>query len=171
MTLDEAIKHADELAEEQDKLCKRYDDASGYTRSHNEDIRTTDAKKCIKCAAEHRQLAEWLKELKQLREQTGWIPIKTRPLTKEEKEEFGHEYAYMYDCPLPDDGQDVLITDWCGNVEIDTFCRDYDAFYFETNCDDGEVIAWMPLPTPYKAESKIEQALAYADQDTLMPAT
>lgn len=26
--------------------------------------------KCEKCADEHRQLAEWLKELKQLREQT-----------------------------------------------------------------------------------------------------
>ena len=50
MTLDEAIKHAEEVAEEQDKLCKRYDDASGYTRSHNEDIRTTDAKKmCQVC--------------------------------------------------------------------------------------------------------------------------
>lgn len=33
------------------------------------------------------------------------------------------------------------------------------------------VIAWMPLPTPYEAESKIEQTLAYADQDTMMPAT
>ncbi len=68
MTLDEAIKHAEEVAKEQDKLCKRYDDASGYTRSHNEDIRTTDAKKCAKCAEEHRQLAEWLEELKELKE-------------------------------------------------------------------------------------------------------
>ena len=69
MTIDEAIKIAEEEAKEQDKLCKRYDDASGYTRSHNEDIRTTDAKRCEKCAEEHRQLAEWLKELKQLRKQ------------------------------------------------------------------------------------------------------
>lgn len=67
VTIDEAIKHAEEVAEEQDKLCKRYDDASGYTRSHNEDIRTTNAKKCVECAEEHRQLAEWLKELKELR--------------------------------------------------------------------------------------------------------
>ena len=74
MTLEEAIKHAEEVAEEQDKLCKRYDDASGYSRSHNEAIRTTDAKRCSKCAKDHRQLAEWLKELKQLREQTKCIP-------------------------------------------------------------------------------------------------
>lgn len=68
MTLDEAIQHAEEVAEEQDKLCKRYDDASGYTRSQNQDIRTTDAKKCKRCAEEHRQLAEWLKDYKQLKE-------------------------------------------------------------------------------------------------------
>lgn len=69
MTIDEAIKHAEEVAIEQDKLCKRYDDASGYTRSHNEEIRTSDAKKCEKCASEHRQLAEWLKDYKRLKEQ------------------------------------------------------------------------------------------------------
>lgn len=64
MILDEAIKHAEEEAIEQDKLCKRYDDASGYTRCHNEAIRTTGAKRCEECAKEHRQLAEWLKELR-----------------------------------------------------------------------------------------------------------
>ena len=93
---------------------------------------------------EMRDLVEFLSRLPK------WIPIKTRPMTEEEKEEIGHEYAYIYDCPLPDDGQDVLVTDCCGNVEVDTFCRDYEGFYFECNCDDGEVTAWMPLPKPYK---------------------
>jgi thiol-disulfide isomerase/thioredoxin len=69
MTLDEAIKHCEEVAEEQDKLCKRYDDASGYSRSHNESIRVADAKWCERCAKEHRQLAEWLKDYKRLKEQ------------------------------------------------------------------------------------------------------
>ena len=45
MTLDEAIRHAEEVAE--------YD-------CYNDDQR--------KCADEHRQLAEWLRELKRLRE-------------------------------------------------------------------------------------------------------
>ena len=87
-------------------------------------------------------------------DQTRWIPMKTREMTKEEKEEIGFDFGYMYDCPLPDDGQEVLITDCYGNVEIDTFCRDYDGVYFEENCDDGEVVAWMPLPQPYKTESE-----------------
>lgn len=68
MTLDEAIKHAEEVAKEQDKLCKRYDDASGYSRSHNDAIRTTDAKRYEECAEEHRQLAAWLSELKVYKE-------------------------------------------------------------------------------------------------------
>lgn len=103
------------------------------------------------CTIQQKQACDMAKKAL---EQTRWIPIKTRPMTEEEKEEIGHEYVFMYDCPLPDDGQDVLITDCYGNVEVDTFCRDHEGFYFETNCDDGEVIAWMPLPTPYKAESE-----------------
>lgn len=82
MTLNEAIKHAEEVAKEQDELCKRYDDASRYYRSHNEDIVSANAKKCrecFECAKEHRQLAEWLKDYKRLLEQepkTGhWIIV------------------------------------------------------------------------------------------------
>lgn len=66
--IDEAIAHAEDVAKEQDKLSKRYDDASGYSRSHNDDIRTSEAKECERCAEDHRQLAEWLRELKAYRE-------------------------------------------------------------------------------------------------------
>ena len=67
MTLDEAIKHAEEVAEQQDYLAEREDRASGYTRTHNESIRTEGAKKCLKCASDHRQLAEWLRQLSEIR--------------------------------------------------------------------------------------------------------
>ena len=63
ISLEEAIKHCEEVAKGQDYLAKRCDDASGYTRSHNEAIRTEEAKKHCECASEHRQLAEWLREL------------------------------------------------------------------------------------------------------------
>jgi hypothetical protein len=69
MTLDEAIKHCEEIAEEQNKLCERCDRASGYSRSHNEAIRTSDAKNHEKCGQEHIQLAAWLRELKAYKEQ------------------------------------------------------------------------------------------------------
>lgn len=69
MTIDEAIKHCEEIATDQDKLSKRCDDASGYSRSHNKSIRTNDAKKHEKCGQDFRQLAEWLRELKTYKEQ------------------------------------------------------------------------------------------------------
>jgi hypothetical protein len=69
MTLDEAIKQCEEAAEDRDKLCKRCDAASGYSRSHNEAIRTQEAKEHEKCSQDFRQLAGWLKELKAYKEQ------------------------------------------------------------------------------------------------------
>ena len=83
-----------------------------------------------------------------------WIEIKTRPLTAEEREEIGNpDIEYMFDCPLPDDAQEVLVTTRYGDVQTDTFYRD-DGCYFETYCGEGDVIAWMPLPEKYKAESE-----------------
>ena len=67
MTIDEAITHCLEVAKEQDKLATRYEDASGYSRTHIESLRTNESIKCRECAKEHRQLAEWLKELKKWR--------------------------------------------------------------------------------------------------------
>lgn len=63
MTIDEAIKYAEEVAEEQENKFS----ISGEFLGNNAD--------CKKCASEHRQLAEWLKELKKLREQTRWTPV------------------------------------------------------------------------------------------------
>ena len=59
MTLDEAIKHCEEVAE-----TKRQD-------AEDAEINGCDnfARDCEECANEHRQLAEWLSELKKLREQ------------------------------------------------------------------------------------------------------
>lgn len=57
MTLDEAIKHCEEVAEEQE------------WQAYKSLSRTDDEKmSCLECAKEHRQLAEWLRELKRDRE-------------------------------------------------------------------------------------------------------
>lgn len=91
---------------------------------------------------------------------TEWIPIKKRPLTDEEIEYYSdlgypsEEISFIYDCPLPDDGQSVLISNRYNSVETDTFYRD-DGCYFEDNYDEDDVLAWMPLPMPYKAESEV----------------
>ena len=82
----------------------------------------------------------------------GWIPLKTRPMTEEEMtfySEWAEYGAEIFDCPLPEDGQEVLVS-YGGYVCIDTFCKD-DGCYFEgVEIDDVE--AWMPLPEPYKVE-------------------
>lgn len=67
MTIEEAIKHCEEVAHQNKILMKRYDDASGYSRSHNEQIRTSGAIGCEQLISLYRQLAEWLKELKESR--------------------------------------------------------------------------------------------------------
>jgi len=64
MTLDEAITHAEEVAEEQEKLCKVNDDFNFSQPRWKE------------CAKEHRQLAKWLMELKEFKSRTGhWIRV------------------------------------------------------------------------------------------------
>ena len=59
MTIDEAISHAKEVATIQrnnEKLNRTLGTASPYVNET-----------CIKCAEEHEQLAEWLEELKDMR--------------------------------------------------------------------------------------------------------
>ena len=81
----------------------------------------------------------------------GWIPIKTRELTAEEKTEYP-DITFMWDCPLPDDAQDVLISTSWGDVKICTFCVDEYGSYFD-EMDEDDVLAWMPLPEPYTKEN------------------
>ena len=83
-------------------------------------------------------------------EREDWIPLKTRPMTEEELQarsgySLKHDITELYDCLLPEDGEEVLVTD--GQfVTTDTFYWD-DGCYF----DGGDVwTAWMPLPKPYK---------------------
>lgn len=69
MTLDEAIKHEEKIEKQQISRADALDDIPlfGMDKDDKKQI-----EECYKCAEEHRQLAEWLKELKQLREQTRW---------------------------------------------------------------------------------------------------
>lgn len=80
---------------------------------------------CSECADEHRQLAEWLAELKKYK----WIPISEQ---------------------LPVNGKIVLVTRQCQNknwyVEQDEY---YDDTGFESGADEN-IVAWMPLPEPYR---------------------
>lgn len=105
MTLDESIK--------------RYTNNAEYERM------VGNLQGCL----DFRQLAEWLSELKQLRERTKWIPTSER---------------------LPeDDGLYLVYTE-----EQPFVCPFENGEFFI-----DEVVAWMPLPVPmipepYKGESE-----------------
>lgn len=71
MTLDEAIKHCEEVAQENEK---QY---SGCPMKYDGAYANND-RTAGKCAEEHRQLAEWLKELKAYRQATENIKSEIR---------------------------------------------------------------------------------------------
>jgi hypothetical protein len=61
MTIDEAIKHCIEVAEENEAKAQKIGvQFLGTTKDK-------EATECRECAADHRQLAEWLNELKEAR--------------------------------------------------------------------------------------------------------
>ena len=70
MTIDEAIKHCEEVAAQKDheSFVDRWSDDDEWSESVKEN--------CRQCAADHRQLAEWLTELKERRatKRGEWCP-------------------------------------------------------------------------------------------------
>lgn len=87
MTIDEAIKHCEEVAEEQeqkakdkrrleDNMVELYHSCGGQGSA---DYREAEA--CAECASEHRQLAEWLRELKAYRDKDMML-IYANPLAE-----------------------------------------------------------------------------------------
>ena len=133
MTLDEAIKHAEEVADLCEYEASKYDMSDSYE--------SYVACQNGKCATEHRQLAEWLKELKQLREQTKWIPTSVRP---------------------PKPFELVVIQDSCGGYDLAKYIpskirpkKHPDGYWGEVdgiNYDYFDIEAWYSLPKEYRPE-------------------
>ena len=95
--------------------------------------------------------------------QDEWIPITFRQADDEEYEktrevydsywaDLPREECKVYDCRMPDDGQEVLITTSWGAVCEDTYHADDVLAGFEDHDDPDDVIAWMPKPGAYKKE-------------------
>lgn len=98
-----------------------------------------------------------------------WIPVTYRPMTAEERVEFAKHYGIEYcdtseektfDCPMPEDGQEIIISASWGVVE-DVADNDIDGEGFicyglEGNGDWDGVLAWMPKPEPYKEEGETD---------------
>lgn len=74
LTLEEAIKHCEEVAERQETNANSFENGDDFDKSLVEN--------CLECAEEYRQLSEWLKELKTYRnaitEMKKWINSNNR---------------------------------------------------------------------------------------------
>ena len=140
MTIDEAIKHAEEVADLCEYEASKYDMSDSY-ESH---VSCQEGK----CAEEHRQLAEWLKELKELKrlkeQEPKWIPC---------SEMLPEESGYYLVTVLVEDCYFLEVCSrWFAHP------NDYDITIGEwRECEDGEsVAAWMSLPEPYKENEVIK---------------
>lgn len=149
MTLDEAIKHATEVAEENQAVV----DSCDY---YGENMA-----KCEECAKEHRQLATWLEELKQLREQTRWILVSEK--LPEDLEPVNITWVNhnpeSYYVDIKDEPHTATGIYYKGRwYWYSSTCEDYLKEYGRCDVDeidaDIEVTAWMPLPTSYQGESE-----------------
>ena len=136
MTLDKAIKRAEEVVEEQEKAAKEWHEnqVRKCKLIRGTEMDYTHENECKKCAEEHRQLAEWLKELKQLREQTRWIPVSDRLPEDRELALFSTKADRVFEGRYFDDDTD----------------RQWYSFCDKTFAWNNVVTAWMPLPQPMK---------------------
>ena len=82
-----------------------------------------------------------------------WIPIKYHETTDDDGID-KNIYPLFLDCKMPDNGQDILICTKGGLIGYDT-CFDDDGYYLDSSFDwIDDVVAWMPLPEPYRPEKE-----------------
>lgn len=87
MTIIEAIKHCEEVAKQNETDAILYKNCKEIKANMYEKLTAEKAENdCRECAADHRQLAEWLMELKDLREENKVLIQKCDRLIKEKGE-------------------------------------------------------------------------------------
>lgn len=98
------------------------------------------------------EMIEQIKDdLEEDEKENGWIPVKYHQISKKERaeESISNDIRYMLDCKMPDDGQEILVTNGETTWQ-DTSFIDCDGYYLDSNYDWIEITAWRPLPEPYK---------------------
>ena len=115
MTLDEAIKHCEEEAE-------KYMEYGIETE-------------CYQCGKEHEQLAEWLKELKELRDSVGAIKLKAMKEALELIRALKASLQVWEENPFKAIGQTCIEKEDCTECQWDNICPQ-SRHYFTSNPED-----------------------------------
>lgn len=120
----------------------------------NEDV--TSESMMEYCRKRKIDVVGWVKSILMPQNDAGWIPVKYHVITEEEREEgcFSEDIVYYLDCKMPDDDQEIIVTDgkyvWADTCIVD------DGFALDSGHDWIEdVIAWMPMPEPYKESEDV----------------
>lgn len=84
-----------------------------------------------------------LDDLEQDEKENGWIPVKYHQISEKERaeESISTDIQYMLDCKMPDDGQEILVTNGETTWQ-DTSFIDSDGYYLDSNYDWIEITAW-----------------------------
>ena len=92
-------------------------------------------------------------DLEQDEKENGWIPVKYHQISEKERaeESISNDIQYMLDCKMPDDGQEILVTNGETTWQ-DTSFIDCDGYYLDSGYDWIDITAWRPLPDPYKGD-------------------
>lgn len=108
----------------------------------------------IVLASDVLEMIEQLKDDLELDDkENGWIPVKYHQMSEKEREEecISKYIQYMLDCKMPDDGQEILVTNGETTWQ-DICCIDSEGYYLDSNYDWIDITAWRTLPEPYKED-------------------
>lgn len=79
-----------------------------------------------------------------------WIKVEYHYVTDEERERenISEDIAYMLDCKLPEDEEEILIVrKWNGKYHTEwDICLIDDGYSLDSGTEWTEVVAWMPIP-------------------------
>lgn len=180
MTLDEAIIRLKEKAKEYERKLKMY---KGINK--DKPLFREEENACKLCVEEHRQLAEWLKDYKRLKEQESCEDCISRKaaivqLSYNKIGNDDYEMIIQDDIntikalppvilksktswipvseKLPEKNVEVLATTESGYITIAEWFE-YDHWFIHegsSNAHTDELTAWMPLPPSYQEEEGSE---------------